>query len=89
MEGDTVRDERGLECTKIEETDEVLFPNQGTKSKGLEERKFLEPAFLSTNGWWYRLLGVPRTEKVLGCFGLGVEGHSTLLVPLHWSEGTW
>ena len=87
MEGDTVRDERGLECTKIEETDEVLVPNRGTKSKELEEHKFVEPACLSTNESLCRLPEEPRTERVLGYFGPGDEGHNTLSVPLHWSEG--
>ena len=83
-----VHAERELECTKIEETDEVLFPDQGTKSKGLEERKFLEPACLSTIGSLCQLPEEPRTERVLEYFGPGVVGHNTLLVPLHWSEGT-
>ena len=67
MGGDKGHDGQELEHTRSVETDGVLFPNLETGSKELEEHRFVEQAFLSTNGSLYRVPGGP-----------GVEEHSTL-----------
>ena len=77
MGDDTEHDAQGLECTKIEGSNVGLFPSQGTKPKGLEERRFVEPVFLSTIGSWYRWLEEPMTGRVLVYFERVVGGHST------------
>ena len=87
MGDDTVHDDQGLECTKTGGSDEGLFPNQGIKPKGLGERRFLEPAFLSTIELWYQLPEELMIERVLVYFGQVVVGRSTSSIPLHSIEG--
>ena len=82
-----VHDDQELECTKTGGSDEGLFPNQGIKSKGLGERRFLEPVFLSTIESLYQLPEEPMTERVLVYFGQVVVGHSTSSIPLQSIEG--
>ena len=76
-----VHDDQELECTKTGGSDEGLFPNQGIKSKGLGERRFLEPVFLSTIESLYQLPEEPVSERVLVYSGLGVEERSTWSIP--------
>ena len=83
MGDDTAHDDQGLEYTKTEGNNEDLFPDQGTKPKGLGERRFLEPVFLSTIESLYQLPEEPMTERVLVYFGQVVVGHSTSSIPLH------
>ena len=79
---------KSLSVPRSKKPTKFFFQIRGQNLKGLEGRRFSEPACLSTIGSLCQLPEEPRTERVLECFGPGVVGHNTLLVPLHWSEGT-
>ena len=77
MEDGKVHGEPEPENTKSAETDGGLFPDSERESKEHEEHRFVGRAFLSTSVSLYRVLEVPRTERVLECFEQGDEEHST------------